>query len=393
MNKEQKVKGYFFISNSSKPGMIVPEPTEIDIDNFSHSAIYAADKLGYKIYMGYNVDHPENLTCKQYDITYFHANIYRNPLAIRDNYKAYKILCKFIKKHPDIEVIHCNTPIGGVIGRIVGHKFKKKVIYTAHGFHFYKGAPLLNWLIFYPIEKFLSKWTDVLITINKEDYIIAQSFMKKRNKKAYYVPGVGVELDKFSNCNTELKNIREELSLSENDILLTSVGRLDKNKNHCTIIKAISKTGCENLHLIVCGEGEKKSELIKLANSLRIQDKIHLLGNRSDIPEILAASDIYILASYREGLSRSIMEAMASGLPCLVSDIRGNRDLIESGKGGMLFSPTNDEQLASQIDSLSANSTMRDKMGEYNKSRVTKFSIDASKKAFADIFEKELNSI
>ena len=201
-------KGYLFISNSTKPSGEKAESLEpITIGTFALAAVDAAAKLGFKIYCGVNRSHPEQLTCTNYDVTFYNEHTYRNVFAWKDNWQAYKNLCAFLELHPDIEVIHCNTPIGGVIGRLCGRKYHKKVIYTAHGFHFYKGAPLKNWLLFYPVEKWLARMTDVLITINQEDYELACNRLKlRKGGKVFYIPGVGfntkdVLLGDETSCN------------------------------------------------------------------------------------------------------------------------------------------------------------------------------------------------
>lgn len=384
------MSGYLFISNGTKPDLSVTQDIDIDIDNFSQAAIYAANELGCKLYMGYNVDHPERLKCRQYNITFFHANIYRNIFAISDNYKAYKILFNFLRSNPDIKFIHCNTPIGGVIGRLCGFRLHKKVIYTAHGFHFYKGAPIINWILFYPIEKFLALITDVLITINYEDFEIAKHLKLHNNGQVYYVPGVGVDIQKIQRTNIASPNIRQELNLDNDAIILLSVGRLDVNKNNETIIKGFKDVKNKNLHLVICGDGNQMSKIKRLVNELNLQNRVHLLGNRNDIYSIYKISDIFVLGSFREGLSRSIMEGMASGLPCVVSDIRGNRDLIENKKGGILVNPHHANEFTKAFDILANDKELRLLYGAFNKERVKLFSLEASQKAFLDIFKKEL---
>lgn len=383
------MKGFLFISNGAKPAKKIDHPCEIDIGSFSYPAIDAANNKGYKLYLGYNVDHPEYLKCKQYDITYYNQDIYRNVFALKDNIKAYKSLCKFLDNHHDIEVINCNTPIGGVIGRICGHKYKKKVIYTVHGFHFYKGAPLLNWLLFYPIERFLLRWTDVLITINSEDYRRAQRFKLLNKCRIYYVPGVGVDLSRFDNVVSPDCDIRKELKLPHDSIVLVAVGRLDNNKNIDTIINGVAMMKYTNVHLIVCGEGKQRGKLETLIRAKGLQERVHLIGNRNDVSAIYQSSDIFVLASYREGLSRSVMEAMASGLPCVVSKIRGNVDLIDEN-GGFTVSPYKPLEFAKAFELLAKDEIRRHNFGAYNREKVKHFSLESSKEAFLNIFNKEL---
>lgn len=394
-NLEKKAeKGYLFIYNSNKPSKEEYESiTPIKLDSFAFSSVYAARKLNYRIYMGCSRKNANQIKCATigFDIKYYNQYIYRNIFAFRDNYIAYKNACNVIKVNKDIDVIHCNTPIGGVIGRIVGYKYKKKVIYTAHGFHFYKGAPLLNWLLFYPIELLLAHFTDVLITINKEDYEIARKFKLKKNGKAYYVPGVGVDVEKFSNKNNDIRSQkRAELSIPLDAIVVIAVGRLDLNKNNSILIEAISRIKNDNLHLIICGEGEQRTKLEKIINIEKLDKRVHLLGNRNDVADLYKASDIFALSSLREGLSRSIMEAMASGLPCVVSKIRGNSDLIENEIGGYLYDAKDAVGFSEGVKKLSDDPCLRKIMGDVNMKKIQNFSVKASISAFERIFEETI---
>lgn len=251
----------------------------------------------------------------------------RSPLNF-GNIKAVQQLSKLVESEK-YDIVHCHTPIAAMCTRLACIRARKngvKVFYTAHGFHFYDGAPLLNWLIYYPVEWVCSFFTDTLITINKEDYTRAQKHMHA--KKVEYVPGVGIDVDKFKNTVIDKKAKREELGIPEDAFLLVSVGELNKNKNHEIVIKALAKLNNHNVHYAIAGVGELRDYLFILAKNLGIQERIHLLGYRTDIPEIYKSADVYIHPSFREGLPVSVMEAMASGLPCLVSKIRGNVDLL-----------------------------------------------------------------
>lgn len=230
--------------------------------------------------------------------------------------------------------VHSHSPIGGAIGRIVAKKHHIKTIYTAHGFHFYKGAPTKNWLVFYPIEKVLSRITDIMITITMEDY--RQAKKKLKAGKTEYIPGIGVDIEKFLKVAIDRDVKRTQLGVKANDIMLLSVGELNKNKNHKVVIEALGemerlKPGACCLHYFIAGKGELYDKLFRLAGSLQVN--LHLLGFRDDVPELLKAADIFVLPSIREGLNVSLMEAMASGLPCMVSDIRGNRELVDASSG------------------------------------------------------------
>lgn len=270
---------------------------------------------------------------------YYDLPFERSPFKL-ENLKAYKELKKLIDDN-NYDIIHCHTPMGGVLARIAGRKSRKKgtkIIYTAHGFHFFKGAPVINWLLYYPIERWLARYTDVLITINKEDFSRAKNFKAHR---LLYIPGVGVSTKKFCQVNIVIKEKRKQIGIIEDSFVILSVGELNKNKNHEVIIKAIAKLKNKNIQYVLCGLGPLNSYLMELAEKLGITEQVKFLGFRNDISEIYKAADLFAFPSYREGLSLSLMEAMVSGLPVVCSDIRGNTDLIENGKGGYLVKPDN----------------------------------------------------
>ena len=389
--------GFLFLANGNKMSDEESNSKEpITIGSFAYASMYAADKLGYTLYMGINRTNAEQIECTNFKVQFYNANIFRNIYNFRDNCIAYKNLCRFLKEHPDIEVIHCNTPIGGILGRICGRKFRKKVIYTAHGFHFYKGAPLKNWLLYYTAEKILAHYTDILITINQEDYERAKKFKLKSGGQVFYLPGVGIDLDKYqhephqTSVRTILHLQPDDIKIPESAFTIISVGDLNDNKNTECIIKAISRSD-PSVHLLICGTGPKKEWLINKARELNVQNRVHFLGYRNDIVALLAASNAFVSASFREGLPRSTMEAMAIGLPCIVSDIRGNRDLIENGKGGYLVPPTDANGFADAIDKIASNASLRESMQEYNLHKIRQFDLEIVKSAMLDIYRKILN--
>ncbi len=369
-----------FITNISK-----------GVSTFSLASIKAAKELGLNYYLAGNfciVTKEKILNDeKHFRITIKQIDLARSPYSLK-NIEAYKKLTKLVKKE-NIDYIHCNTPVGGVLGRLVARKSGIKVIYQVHGFHFYTGAPIKNWLIYYPIEKCLAKKTDALITINKEDYQRAISKFKLRNNgKVYYVPGVGIDLSNFNLSNQTRTQKRKELCLEEKDVALISAGELNENKNNKVIIEAISKIKNKNVHYFLCGIGPCENELKDLANRLGIEKQIHFLGYRNDVRELYQASDIFVMPSFREGLSRSIMEAMASALPCIVSKIRGNVDLIDDF-GGYTCYPNCSTEFSEALDNLINDSEKRRIMGRYNQNKICDFSIDKVSLLIRNIYENE----
>lgn len=262
---------------------------------------------------------------KELEVYYHQIEFCRSPKEVKRITQSYRQMDTLLKREK-FRFVHCHTPVAAAVCRLVCHRNQVKVIYTAHGFHFYDGAPIKNLLFYYPVEWMCSWWTDVLITINKEDYRRAKR--RFHAKKTVYVPGVGVDTEKFKPDADCREKKREELGLKETDIVLLSVGELNKNKNHAIVIRALAEMNNKKLHYFIAGQGELKDELIQLADNLKICGQVHLLGYRTDVPELMQAADIYALPSIREGLNVSLMEAMASGLPCIAGRIRGNTDLI-----------------------------------------------------------------
>ena len=317
----------------------------------------------------------------QLDIEYFQLDFSRNPLKIGRHINSYKETVKLIKNRKYV-FIHTHTPIASAIVRQAAHKTGTKVIYTAHGFHFYDGAPLKNWIIFYPIEKYLSKYTDVLITINKEDFKRASKRFK--SKKTIYIPGIGVDTEKFKPDKNSREQIRKELELNDNQVVLLSVGELNENKNHESVIKAIE--GMPITYVIV-GKGELKEHLHSLAQAHHVD--LRLMGFRSDVADFYNAADVYILPSIREGLNVSLMEAMASSLPCLCGKIRGNVDLVDEGKGGHLFNPSLVDEIKTAIQKMvTYHIEERQKLGNYNLGKIRSFDVQTVETLFFDIYRE-----
>lgn len=307
----------------------------------------------------------------------FHLKVHnipfsRSPLS-KDNLEGYKAIKRVIAKgHYDI--VHTHTPNASACVRLACKGMKgTKVYYTAHGFHFYKGAPAKNWLIYYPVEWLCAHWTDTLITINKEDYRLARKHMHA--KRVCYVPGVGLDLKKFGDQQDKeeiRQKLRGGLGLKADDVLLLSIGELNENKNHEVVVKALGSLSV-NVHYAIGGAGDKKEYLMHLSKELGVSDRFHLLGYINNADEWYKAADVFVFPSFREGLSVSLMEAMASGLPCVVSKIRGNTDLIDA-KGGFVFDPHNTESVVKALKNIVV-SPERKSMGRHNTEKIKRFDL------------------
>lgn len=371
------MKKILFISNISN-----------SITNFSIPSIQAAKSLGYEFHMAANYSEFIDDATK-YNVTIHHVDISRNPFSLK-NIKAYKQMLDLIKEEK-FDVIHCNTPIGGILGRLCGKRANvTKIIYTAHGFHFYQGAPLINRTIFKWAEMWMARYTDVIITMNEEDYKAAQKFKIRNNGKVYYVPGVGVETTKYQVADVDTKELRNLLGLSSEDIVLISMGDLINRKNYEVSIRSIAKANNNKLHFLICGKGPELERLQKLAADLIVEHQIHFLGFRTDIKELLAIADIFLFTTYQEGLPRSMMEAMAAGLPCIASKVRGNADLVEEGVGGFLIHPDDIDGFSEAINILASDKELREKMGKNNKAIIKRYDVKNVKKEMLSIYKKIL---
>lgn len=310
----------------------------------------------------------KQLGCDSYQIDFS-----RKPLAL-DNFKAYGQLKKVIE-NGNYDIVHCHTPNAAVITRLVCRKFRKKhglkVFYTAHGFHFYKGAPKLNWLVFYPVEKFCSYFTDKLITINVEDYELAKN--KFHAREVHYVPGVGIDLSRFENVQVDRNVKRREIGVPEDAFLLISVGELSKRKNHSLVLQAMTQMSNSDIHYAIVGKGSLQHDLQNYAKEHGLSDNVHLLGYRKDIAQLYKASDLCCFPSIHEGLPVALMEAMACGLPVVCSRIRGNSDLI-SENGGALFDPYCADDCQQAI--VRVMNGDRSQMGRANQKYVNNYSTD-----------------
>lgn len=361
--------------------------TAREVTSFSKSSIMAAKGLKWEYHIAGNWQY-SNLAEKEKQENEFGIKIHqisfeRSPFNLK-NFYALMQLNKLMRQEK-FDIIHCNTPIGGVLGRIIGVKYKCKIIYQAHGFHFFKGSSIISWLLYYPVEKILSRFTDVLITINKEDYLIASS--KFYAKKVELIPGVGIDLSLYKKLEVEEINLKKLLGLTDLDVVCISMGDLILRKNYKTAIEAIYKANNKNIHYLICGKGPEEQELKKLCKKLNIVDQVHFLGFRSDIKQLLCICDIFLFTSLQEGLPRSMMEAMASGLPCVASKIRGNIDLLEDGRGGFLVEPTDSENFAQKLNLLANDMNLRTKMKKYNLKRVTKFDIKKVENNLNQVYE------
>ncbi len=354
--------------------------------NFFNSFINRLINEGHTVDIATNENSSKVPSCyHDWGCTVHQIDASRSPLN-KGNLKAIRQL-KMLVEQEKYDIVHCHTPIAAMCTRLACRKARKKgtkVIYTAHGFHFFKGAPLKNWLLYYPVEKLCAYFTDVLITINQEDFNRAKKHMKA--KKVVRVPGVGIDLTKFGNVGVDRATMRRELGLPEDAVVLLSVGELNENKNQQIIIRAMRELNDAHIHYLVAGEGYKKEELLQLSNKLGLEDKVHLLGYRSDINDLCNASDIFCFPSRREGLGLAALEAMACGVPIVTSNVHGINDYSENGVTGYKCAPDDLRGFVDAIKKLAEDAFKRKKMGENNREIVKRYNVSLVTDKMKDIY-------
>lgn len=345
----------------------------------------------YKVYVAANWNLNDKDKLKYCD-EFIEIPIERSPYSFK-NLMAIRKLKKIIEKER-FDIIHCHTPMGGVVARLAGrtarNKYGTRIIYTAHGFHFYNGAPIKNWLLFYPVEKYLSKFTDALITINTEDYELAKKKFSKRCKEIEYLPGVGIDTNKFNFIMTKNEKIklRKSLGLKESDFVFIFPARLDKNKNQIFLINCMGQLTkkYKNIHLLLVGKDELSNYYQDIVNEKKLNKNIHFLGYRSDIPQLLNISDVAVSSSRREGLPINIIESFACGLPAIAIKCRGMSDLIKNGINGYLIEE-DIKQYVNVIARLYSDKKLYKKISLNNKKEIDNYSIELIIKKIKKIYK------
>lgn len=330
-------------------------------------------KVGHVVDIACKIEQPLNQNLLKSTRNFIEIQFNRSPR--KNNFLGLIRQIRKLVLKEEYDIVHTHTPVASAVVRLACKGIEKtKVFYTAHGFHFLKGGPLFNWLTYYPIEKFLSRYTDTLITINNEDFSIAQR--KFKMKHLYLINGVGVDLEKFHPVSVDEKLvIKKRLGLEVDKKYLICIGELNTNKNQILLInmmEAISKQR-EDLVLLLVGSGQLENKLQQLVIDKGLEQFIQLLGYRKDIADLLRASDLALSSSKREGLPVNLIEAMATGLPLIVTDCRGNRDLVENNRNGFIV-PINDElAFVNSIIEILEDKQLMDQMSKESQKMVKKF--------------------
>lgn len=331
--------------------------------------------------------------------------------------KAYQQLCGLLKQE-SFAWMHCHSPVGGALGRLAAHRWDIPVLYTAHGFHFYQGAPLRNWLLYEPPEKLLARWTKALVTVNLEDHAFARKKLKVPH--IFRIPGVGIDSAMLCAENGRQEDrVRfcEKYRIAQDAVILLSVGELSKRKNHQAVIAAMSGLPEKNICYMICGQGVQKDKLMRLAHRYNVADRIRLTGYQSNLGVFYRNADVFVFPSLQEGMPVALMEAMAAGMPCIASSIRGNRELLAEKRlsitrqepagnrhvherlgsmsqdwpittpGGILFRPNKQKELQKALEQMLEKREYWKAFGEYNAQQVHLYDISVVQKRMKQIYQ------
>ena len=355
--------------------------------------------MGYKVHSAANFREPvysiKERELSDMGVTLHQVDIEKSPYMWKQNWKALKQLCCIIRAE-GISLIHCHTPVGGVLGRLAALLCPKQnptVIYTAHGFHFYKGASLVNWLLYYSVEWLLARHTDILITINEEDYIRAKGFRLRKGGGIYKIPGEGLHMEKFPVVSkSQKKELRQHLGVEENVLFLLSVGELSGNKNHREIIQLMPeiKSRLQDRKILygICGDGFYREELENLVESMGLPEIVKLYGYQENIHDYLACADCLVFPSVREGLGMVALEAMSMGIPVVASDNRGTREYMKDGCNGYVCDVKKAETFIDAIEKVCRmQPEERAAMGEEGRKTAERFDIRNTSHIMDKVYE------
>lgn len=374
------------------------------LPQFEKNDVKLLKQMGCQIHYASNFTNPiyafDKTELEKNRVALHQIDIEKSPAKINKNIKAIKQLIKIIDEN-DIDIVHCHNPMGGVAARIAARagKRKPKVIYTAHGFHFYKGAPIMNWLLFYTAERFLARYTDIIVTINREDYIRAKKFRLKKNGEVYLIHSVGVDKEKFAPRPELRETKRAELGIPADAFHIVTAAELNENKNQKLVIEAVaalknkSKIHADkayNIYYTICGKGPNEDKLRELIKAYGLENNVSLLGYRTDMDEILQTADVFAFPSIREGLGVAAIEALMCNVPLIAADNRGTREYVSDGNNGIVCRYDAVDEFEEAIELLYGNTAYRKRMADRCRESVKKFTIEEVEKTMTKVYTRAL---
>lgn len=375
------------------------------LPKFEMQDVKILQEKGFTVHYASNFQNPvyecSREELESHGIICHEIGIQKSPMAVAENFHAWRMLKTIIRKE-QIHAIHCHNPVGGVLGRMCSRTMGAQdlyVIYTAHGFHFYNGAPKRNWLLYYPVERFLAGRTNELITINQEDYKRARKMHLRKEGQVSLIPGVGLDKKRFHPDRAAGMALRSRLEIPESDVVFLSVGELNANKNHEVIIKAFQnllekeKTGKDSgsYWLLICGEGRRRGALNSLIHNLGLGKRVLLCGYQKEIETYYQCADIFLFPSIREGFGMAPVEAMACGLPLVVADNRGTREYASDN--AFVCAPKDVESFCEAMYQLASDEKLLFFMGERSRAFSGRFTMEKTAEVMEQVYERMQNRL
>ncbi|MCR4618488.1 MAG: glycosyltransferase [Lachnospiraceae bacterium] len=364
------------------------------LPQFELNDVKLVQKLGYEVHYASNFNIPiyafDRKDLMDKGIILHHIEIRKSPFKFINNLSAIRQLVRIIDKE-HINLIHCHNPMGAMAARFAAHisQTKPYVIYTAHGFHFYKGAPLLNWMLYYPAEKIAAHWSDVIVTINKEDYRRAKDkFRLKKDGYITQIHSVGIDREKFKSRPDLGVKKRRELNIPEDAFHIVTAAELNKNKNQTTVINAIAKCKYEDVYYSICGKGPEKANLKALIKEKKLAKRVRLLGYRTDIDEVLQTANVFAFPSKREGLGVAAVEALSSGVPLIVADNRGTREYSVNNFNSIVCSCENIDDFKNAIEKLHEDKDFLNKLRSNCRNSAKPFGTEETMNIMREVYKE-----
>ena len=368
------------------------------IESFNRDNIRTLQNMGYEVHVAtnfewgsmYSEEKVERVkqSLREEGVTLFQIDFERDIKKMNGHVRAFQQL-KRVMTAQSYAFIHCHSPIGGVIGRLVARQTDTPCMYTAHGFHFFKGSPSLNWMLYYPVERTLARLTDTIVTINQEDFSRAQTF---KTTHTFRIPGIGVDTKRIEQVHINRPLKRQSLGVdTETDFVLLSVGELNENKNHETIIRAIAELGDPSIRYWIAGTGDARPQLERVIRETNLTNQVQLLGFRDDVFEVMKAADCFVFPSKREGLGMAALEAMAAGLPIITSNVHGINDYSVDGVTGFKCAPNDIQGFARAIRTMRLDFELSHQMGLHNSQSAKAFDVERSHAEMKQIYDTVRN--
>ncbi|MDB4566966.1 glycosyltransferase family 4 protein [Akkermansiaceae bacterium] len=322
----------------------------------------------------------------------FHIDFQRSPFGIR-NISAYRQLRQVLSEN-EYSLIHCHTPVGGLIGRFAARSARRRgavIVYTAHGFHFCRGGPFVNWLYYYPVERWFAGYTDCLVTITREDYRLAVGHHFSA-KHIEHIPGVGVDTEVFRPMSQGVRDARRaQLGYANDEFLLIYAAEFNTNKNQEMLIKALAATNESRFRLLLAGDGPTQSSCQRVAVQFQVEEQVEFLGYRKDLEDLLPICDCALASSRREGLPVNVMEAMSCGLPVVAAINRGHTELVIEGETGFLIQSDDHMAMSFLLHRLASDRELRARLGAAGRKRIQQcYSRKIATEAIAEIYQRLL---